>query len=108
MQRGMAPPQGLALSSFRSNKTVSIPFSCAKISAAQAPDGPPPTTATLYFMQRAEEESVEGTERLFPSNEEGEKAATVVDKVARVRRENFILIDLSFDALVGVVLKDEA
>lgn len=56
MQRGMAPPHGLALSSFRSNKTVSIPFSCAKISAAQAPAGPPPTTATLYFMDKAVDE----------------------------------------------------
>jgi hypothetical protein len=50
-------------------------------------------------MQRAEEEAAEGTERLFPVKDEGEKAATVVDKVARVRMENFILIDLSFDAL---------
>merc|ERR1719183_311724 len=50
IQSGIAPPHGLALSIFLSNKTVSIPFSWAKISAAQAPDGPPPITATLYFI----------------------------------------------------------
>lgn len=50
MQSGIAPPHGFALSIFRSKNTVSIFFSCAKISAAQAPDGPPPTTATLYFI----------------------------------------------------------
>ena len=33
-------------------------FSWAKISAAQAPDGPPPTTATLYFMSREVDEDV--------------------------------------------------
>lgn len=36
--------------------TVSIPFSWAKISAAHAPEGPPPTTATLYFMSSEVEE----------------------------------------------------
>jgi hypothetical protein len=47
----------LALSIFLSKRTVSIPFSCAKISAAHAPEGPPPTTATLYFIERAVEET---------------------------------------------------
>lgn len=50
MQSGIAPPHGFALSIFLSKNTVSIFFSWAKISAAQAPDGPPPTTATLYFI----------------------------------------------------------
>mmetsp|Transcript_44723 Transcript_44723/g.87695 ORF Transcript_44723/g.87695 Transcript_44723/m.87695 type:complete len:208 (-) Transcript_44723:137-760(-) len=51
---GIAPPHGLALSSLRSNSTVSTFFSWAKISAAQAPEGPPPTTATRYFISRAD------------------------------------------------------
>ncbi len=50
MQSGIAPPHGFALSIFLSKNTVSIFFSWAKISEAQAPDGPPPTTATLYFI----------------------------------------------------------
>ena len=50
MHSGIAPPHGFALSIFLSKNTVSIFFSWAKISAAQAPDGPPPTTATLYFI----------------------------------------------------------
>mmetsp|Transcript_39320 Transcript_39320/g.90869 ORF Transcript_39320/g.90869 Transcript_39320/m.90869 type:complete len:215 (+) Transcript_39320:1023-1667(+) len=45
MQRGMAPPHGLQLSNFLSIKKVSIP-ALAKVSAAHAPPGPPPTTAT--------------------------------------------------------------
>ena len=57
MHRGMAPPQGLALSILRSKRTVSTFFSLAKISAAHAPEGPPPTTATLYFMSRDVEEA---------------------------------------------------
>ena len=43
---GIAPPQGLQLSIFRSMRKVSIP-SLANWSAALAPAGPPPTTATL-------------------------------------------------------------
>jgi hypothetical protein len=39
----------LQLSILRSNIIVSIFGFCAKISAAHAPDGPPPTTATLYL-----------------------------------------------------------
>ena len=50
MHSGIAPPHGFALSIFRSKNTVSMFFSCAKISAAQAPEGPPPTTAILYFI----------------------------------------------------------
>ena len=50
MQRGMAPPQGLQLSILRSIIIVLSDLSWAKISAAQAPAGPPPTTATVYFM----------------------------------------------------------
>jgi hypothetical protein len=45
MQRGIAPPQGFTLSNLRSIKNVSIP-AFASTSAAQAPAGPPPTTAT--------------------------------------------------------------
>jgi hypothetical protein len=52
MHSGIAPPQGLALSSLRSNMTVLMPFSCAKISVAQASDGTPPMTETLHLMQR--------------------------------------------------------
>lgn len=40
MQTGMAPPQGLQLSSLRSIRKVSTP-PLARVSAAQAPDGPP-------------------------------------------------------------------
>ena len=49
MHTGIAPPHGLQLSILRSNNTVSIFGFCANISAAHAPDGPPPTTATLYL-----------------------------------------------------------
>ena len=45
MQRGMAPPQGFALSSLRSKIQVSMP-ALASTSAAHEPLGPPPTTAT--------------------------------------------------------------
>ena len=74
MHTGMAPPQGLALSIFRSNKTHSILCKnlnkkhfiwlkrcvhilskhtgfLAKASAAHAPEGPPPITATLNFRE---------------------------------------------------------
>jgi hypothetical protein len=47
---GMAPPQGLALSSFRSKIQVSIP-ALASTSAAQEPLGPPPTTATRNILK---------------------------------------------------------
>merc|ERR1719230_664871 len=46
MHSGMAPPQGLQLSSLRSIIYVSIP-AFASVSAAHAPEGPPPTTATF-------------------------------------------------------------
>ena len=49
MQTGMAPPHGLALSIFLSKRMHSMFGFLARASAAQAPDGPPPTTATLYF-----------------------------------------------------------
>lgn len=49
MHTGIAPPHGLQLSILRSNIIVSILGFCAKISAAHAPDGPPPTIATLYL-----------------------------------------------------------
>jgi hypothetical protein len=88
MQSGIAPPHGLALSSLRSKKTVSIPFSWAKISAAQAPDGPPPTTATLYFMLSAEDAAVEWA-TLRPEKEEGEKAEAEV--MAMAASESFML-----------------
>jgi hypothetical protein len=45
MQSGIAPPQGLALSNFLSNKKVSIP-AFANVSAADEPAGPDPITAT--------------------------------------------------------------
>jgi hypothetical protein len=45
MHRGIAPPQGFALSNFLSNKKVSIP-AFANVSAAEEPAGPDPTTAT--------------------------------------------------------------
>ena len=49
----MAPPHGLTLSSFLSKIIHSILGFWARISAAQEPDGPPPTTATLYFAPSA-------------------------------------------------------
>jgi hypothetical protein len=45
MHKGIAPPHGLALSSLRSIKKVSIP-AFANVSAAEEPAGPDPTTAT--------------------------------------------------------------
>ena len=89
IQSGMAPPQGFALSSFRSNRTVSILFSCAKISAAQAPDGPPPTTATLYFILSEEEVATLWPTVDRPVKAEGVKAVTET-KPARAKA-NFIL-----------------
>lgn len=49
MQRGMAPPQGLAAAGLRSNKKVSMPPR-AIASAAEEPAGPPPITATRSFL----------------------------------------------------------
>ena len=46
MQTGIAPPHGLALSILRSNNVHSILGLAANASAAQAPEGPPPITAT--------------------------------------------------------------
>ena len=45
MHRGIAPPHGLQLSIFLSTRKVSQP-PLAKVSAAHAPAGPPPMTAT--------------------------------------------------------------
>ena len=53
MQTGIAPPHGLALSIFLSKRTHSMLGFLARASAAHAPDGPPPTTATLYFWPTA-------------------------------------------------------
>jgi hypothetical protein len=53
MHNGIAPPHGLALSILRSMSTHSILGFLASASAAQDPDGPPPTTATLYFAAGA-------------------------------------------------------
>ena len=77
MQRGMAPPHGLALSIFLSNRTVSMLFSWAKISAAHAPEGPPPTTATLYFMSKEEEAEAVQWETPLLRKEDGVNDATV-------------------------------
>ena len=86
MQRGMAPPQGFALSIFLSKSTVSIPFSWAKISAAHAPDGPPPTTATLYFMERAEEDT-----GLWATGDEVKEKAVAVDAMREIAAANFMV-----------------
>jgi hypothetical protein len=51
MQRGIAPPHGLALSNFLSKSQVSIP-ALASISAAHEPLGPPPITATLNIRKK--------------------------------------------------------
>ena len=56
MHTGMAPPHGFALSIFLSKRTHSIFGFLASASAAHAPDGPPPTTATLYFCPAATSE----------------------------------------------------
>ena len=53
MQTGIAPPHGFALSIFLSKRTHSILGFLARASAAHAPEGPPPTTATLYFCPAA-------------------------------------------------------
>jgi hypothetical protein len=98
IQSGIAPPHGLALSSLRSIKKVSTPFSCAKISAAHAPDGPPPTTATLYFMHNDDEDA--GTfATVFPTKEDGEKAvaeATMSENAATV---NFMIFTTNTQVL---------
>jgi hypothetical protein len=91
IQRGIAPPHGFALSILRSNITVSIPFSCAKISAAQAPEGPPPTTATLYFMDKEVSAAARCATGVVCTKDEGEKAAAVEANVAIVASVNFIL-----------------
>merc|ERR1719440_1570986 len=53
MQSGMAPPHGLQLSILRSKRVVSTLGALAKISAAHAPEGPPPMTATLIGRSSA-------------------------------------------------------
>ena len=86
----MAPPQGLALSSFLSNRTVSTPFSWAKISAAQAPDGPPPTTATLYFMSRDVADEARWATGAVRTKEDGAKAEAAAAMEATAAMVNFI------------------
>jgi hypothetical protein len=76
MHKGIAPPHGFALSNFRSKRKVSIPFSWAKTSAAHAPEGPPPTTATLYFISN-ELELCGALIRPAPMKLLGVKAATI-------------------------------
>merc|ERR1719498_1732188 len=49
MHKGIAPPHGLQLSILRSMMIVSMLGSSANISAADAPEGPPPITATRYL-----------------------------------------------------------
>jgi hypothetical protein len=92
MHKGMAPPQGLALSNLRSNMTVSMFFSWAKISAAHAPAGPPPTTATLYFMLREEEDAIgDLVTGVTLVKDEGLKADTEAVTAVRARMVNFML-----------------
>ena len=55
MHTGIAPPHGFALSIFLSKRTHSMLGFLASASAAHAPEGPPPTTATLYFWPAAVE-----------------------------------------------------
>jgi hypothetical protein len=70
---------------------VSIPFSWAKISVAQAPDGPPPITATLYFMDKAESAAARCATGVFCTKEEGVNAAAVDAMVAMVASVNFMM-----------------
>lgn len=56
MQTGIAPPQGFALSIFRSKIIHSMFGFLAKASAAQDPAGPPPMTATLNLFATASEQ----------------------------------------------------
>ena len=92
IHNGMAPPHGFALSILRSNITVSNPRSCAKISAAQAPEGPPPTTATLYLISMLEpDETACCATDVVPWNDEVcVKALAPVTIVDRATMENFI------------------
>ena len=92
IQRGIAPPQGLALSIFLSKRTVSIPFSWAKISAAHAPDGPPPTTATLYFIERADDAAERWVTGVEDVKEEGVKAAAEPTAIRERAAVNFMLM----------------
>mmetsp|Transcript_40127 Transcript_40127/g.96920 ORF Transcript_40127/g.96920 Transcript_40127/m.96920 type:complete len:215 (-) Transcript_40127:162-806(-) len=94
IQRGMAPPHGLALSIFRSNMTVSMPFSWAKISAAHAPEGPPPTTATLYRMSRFDPLFVDVTPKLLDAdcvNDDGVNADATPANDVMAKMENFMV-----------------
>ena len=50
---GLLCYQGLALSILRSNKMHSMFGFVARASAAHAPEGPPPITATLYLVPGA-------------------------------------------------------
>ena len=92
IQSGMAPPHGFALSILRSKKTVSIFFSCAKISAAQAPDGPPPTTATLYFISNDVDDDVGTPTICLPTKDDGVKATAVAVKQDRMVMESFMVL----------------
>lgn len=67
IQRGMAPPQGLAASGLRSNKNVSMPPK-ARASAVEEPAGPPPMTAARSLRPEMDLHltvKVVGFERLF-------------------------------------------
>ena len=76
---------------FRSKKKVSIFFSCANISAAQAPDGPPPTTATVYFISNAVDDNVGTPTICLPTKEDGVKATAVAVKQERMVIESFMV-----------------
>lgn len=56
----MAPPHGLQLSNFLSIRNVSTPC-CANASAALAPAGPPPTTATRSLRPSGKESPAQTT-----------------------------------------------
>ena len=87
----MAPPHGFALSILRSKNTVSIFCSCAKISAAQAPDGPPPTTATLYFISNTVDEVGTLWTICLPTNDDGVNATAVAERQERMVIESFMV-----------------
>ena len=72
--------------------TVSMFFSWAKISAAHAPAGPPPTTATLYFMLREEEDAIGVlVTGVVLVKDEGLKADTEAVTAVRARMVNFMM-----------------
>jgi hypothetical protein len=73
---------------------VSIPFSWAKTSAAHAPEGPPPTTATLYFISK-ELELCGALIRPVPMKLLGVKAATIGTD-AKSTDTTFIFLNLVY------------